>query len=89
MGDLASHSDFQYVQAPFSSWDDFFSGAKAVADFLRENTAKILVQSAKDWICWKILEAHWDRDMRQHTQDRGSRDNILAMVIFFWGHRQV
>lgn len=35
---------------------------QAVADFLRENTAKILVQSAKD---------------------RGSRDNILAMVLFF------
>ena len=60
MGDLASHSDFQYFQAPFSSWDDSLSGAKAVADFLRENTAKILVQSAKDWRCWKILEAHWD-----------------------------
>eukprot|EP00435_Cladocopium_sp_Y103_P050737 s1023_g15.t1 len=35
---------------------------QAVADFLRDNTAKILVQSAKD---------------------RGSRDNILAMVLFF------
>jgi hypothetical protein len=34
------------------------------------------------------LEAHWDRS-RQHMQDRGSRDNILAMVLFFWGHRQV
>lgn len=88
MGDLSSHLDFQYFQAPFSSWDDSLSGAKAVADFLRENTAKILVQSAKDWICWKILEAHWDRS-RQHMQDRGSRDNILAMVLFFWGHRQV
>ena len=52
MGDLSTDSDFQYFQAalaPFSSWDHSLSGsAKAVADFLRENTAKILVQSAKD-----------------------------------------
>jgi len=35
---------------------------QAVSDFLHENTAKFLVQSAKE---------------------RGSRDNILAMVLFF------
>lgn len=40
MGDLSSHLDFQYFQAPFSSWDDSLSGAKAVADFLRENTKR-------------------------------------------------
>ena len=61
-GDLSSDSHFQ---ALFSNWDHSLrASAKAVADFLRENTAKILVQSAKDvWELdsrrsWKILVPH-------------------------------